>query len=311
MRVLRNLGCAISTGLILAAGPSLAAGGSLSEVCDEFDGIFAKRVIDRLCMRHPSACDRAKASLEEFCGRSRAILATRSADSGVLDLLRQDYDVAAAEEFSPPGFLEHVVIGPSDLDRPEFLALARDALAVGRTVAITEANQKEADRFHRLLGGIGDQANCEEDSDSGIALYGLQQATTRIPPQLSSYCLASLGDMAHDDETRLWLRQRFGSTPPVRSSDAEVGGADVNLAQLASTLHCSHRMTLSGTTFQIDSWVSAIRSFDNSEDLQYVTQTYQFNPAATPQTYSASVCLGATGLCDPEYAVAFSLSHRP
>jgi len=315
MSAFRNLGVSLSAGLILVAGSSMAAAGSLSKVCGEIDEIFSGRVIDRLCKRHPSKCELVRENLEELCAK-RTILATSSADSDVLDLLEQDFNVTVAEEFSPPGFLAPVVIGPSDLGRPEVLDLVKDAFDVGQTVAITDVNQQEADHFHRLLSDVGDQANCAKGAESTIALYGLQRARTLTPTQLSSYCLASLGDEMHDRETRRWLRQRFDDKPPVPSVD---DGLDqgitslqdddgVNLAQLASTLHCSHQGSGLGSTFQIDTWVSAVRSFDNSQDLQYVQQSVQYNPDAdgeAPTQYFVDNCIGDDLACGPPAEPAF------
>jgi hypothetical protein len=86
MSAFRNLGVSLSAGLILVAGSSMAAAGSLSKVCGEIDEIFSGRVIDRLCKRHPSKCELVRENLEELCAK-RTILATSSADSDVLDLL--------------------------------------------------------------------------------------------------------------------------------------------------------------------------------------------------------------------------------
>jgi hypothetical protein len=179
----------------------------------------------RLNTETRASCDRIEDGFRALCGPREIIYASGAAEGAALDLLREDYEVVPIEDANGDAFPHHVVIGASDLDDPDVIALLRAAHRVGKTIAIVHATKAEARTFHRLVRP-GQEANCAPaEGQREIELYGLQQSVTRIPPQDSSFCLLSL-DHHGAAADRRWLRNRFGPTPPQPPAGGQAGLKD-------------------------------------------------------------------------------------
>lgn len=255
----------------------------------------------RLSRETRASCDRIEEGFRALCGPLEIIFASTSAESAALDLLDQDYEVVPIEDANGDAFPNHVVIGPSDLDDPEAIALLREAHRVGKTVAIANATQDEARSFHRLVRA-GQDVNCAPpNGQREIELYGLQQSVTRTPPQISSFCLLSLDDGGAAADRR-WLRERFGPTPPqpaagevgLEDSSASLSGlatdstaflselverwlggrparaqttSDQFLSDLSTATHCSYKYVPTADEtgeFEMDLYIYSMRVFTDS-----------------------------------------------
>jgi hypothetical protein len=244
----------------------------------------------RLSLETRAACDRFEQGFRDLCGALETIVATESADSATLDLLRQDYEVIPIEGVVFPN---HVVIGPSDLDDPGAIALLRKAYRAGRTVAITDATAGDARRFHRLIRA-GQEADCAPAAASRmVALYGLQQSLS--PPQNASYCLRNLDDRGPAADRR-WLRERFASQLPSRVSPVPLlSGSTQALVNLAASTSCYFKQTtgVGNISWTVDVW--AMRNFS---DTGFCTATdcigadyylVNFNPMLTPSVSNVNL----------------------
>ena len=228
----------------------------------------------RLSRETRDSCDRIEAAFMALCGPLGTIGASASAAGGALDLLRQDYRVVPIEKTAAGVFPRHLVIGPADLDDPQLIALLKRSYRYGKTVAIADATEHEARRFHSLLRP-GEGANCQPaKGQADIPLYGLQRSRYRMPPQNSSYCLINL-DPQDPGADRRWLRERFAlkvRAPAVgkvtATSSALTAASDENPTQfltgLATATHCSSKMSNGSGAIEADAYVYAMRSFTDT-----------------------------------------------
>jgi len=224
---MRNL-IAASAALL---GASMLAGTAMADgeagICKRLE-----RIQDR-CERHRGggSCDRIDEAVDQLCARD-TIVASGSADSAALDLLRQDYEIVALEDAVFP--YDHVVVGPADLDDPEVADLLREAHQAGKTVAITDATEDQVQSFHRLIFA-GQAADCVSPDHPlplrTIGLYGLQQSAN--PPRTGSYCLDSI-DHRDPASDRRWLRERFGAQVPGQLTPVPLFDAGASRADLAT-----------------------------------------------------------------------------
>ena len=191
----------------------------------------------RLSTGTQASCDRTEEAYRVLCGALETIVATESADSGALDLLRQDYEIVPIEDAVVPYL--HLVIGPDDLADPDVADLVRQTYRAGKTVAMTFATADEVRRFHRLVYP-GQAADCvsAEESSGLMELYGLQESLN--PPRTASYCLRSLNKRDPASDQR-WLRERFATTVPDPSTTTPVGDASsIFLTAIASSQSCQY-----------------------------------------------------------------------
>ncbi len=289
---------------------SLLAGAAYGDD-DIIKGGFCKGFeakIDRLCKIDASACDRLTAGLKAACGGIGTIYASPAAESLALDLLRKDYDVVTVDENFPARVLAApVVIAAADLDDPTFTSFLNFARNTGRTVAIIDATQDEADRFARFFGA-SDGANCLPASGSStIELYGLQELIARKPPLSSSYCLVGLTglDQLGERSARHWLRERFAlSAPEPTPPEANSGGSDSDnrIVDLATAVACSfmngNDPAGQGRILTQDAYVTGARSFVNSTDIYYVQNELQYTQGTStdPNYGYQATRFGATGV---------------
>jgi hypothetical protein len=291
---MRTLTAASAIALI---GSSMLAGTAAGDP-DRMRGVcrFLEKRVDqceggaRPSLETRAACDRFERGFRDLCGALDTIVASESAESAALDLLRQDYEVVPIEDVV---FANHVVIGPSDLDDPHAIALLREAYRAGGTVAITDATADDARRFHRLIRA-GQEADCAPDATSRlVALYGLQQSLG--PNQKASYCLRNF-DERNPASDRRWLRERFASPPPssvgtVRLTD----GSSQELTNLASAKSCVFKQTAEGVG--TISWIVSVWAMRNFTDTTFCSATdcqgtdyylVNFNPSLTPSVSNVS-----------------------
>ena len=199
------------------------------------------------------------------------------AAGGVLNLLHKDYVIVPIEQTAGSVLPSHLVIGAADLDNPQIIALLKLSYHVGKTVAIVGATPDQADRFHRLLRP-GEASNCRTPTGQPVStLYGLQRSRYRFPPQNSTYCLVNL-DLQRPVEDRLWLRERFGATPPQQAAGTvtftgkftltpkAVSSDDQpqTLTSLASATHCSSKASNSYGAIESDYYVYSMRDFTDT-----------------------------------------------
>lgn len=266
--------------IALAMGSSMlaetAAGNSLPRVCKFLEQRVDQCASDaRLSLETRAACDRFEQGFRDLCGALETIVATDSADSSALDLLRQDYEIVPIEDAVFP--YNHVVIGPADLDDSDVADLLRRAYRAGKTVAITDATEAEVRSFHRLIYA-GQAADCvSPDRRSGtIELYGLQQSGN--PPRTGSYCLRNLDDRDPAADRR-WLRERFGlQVPGQLTAQALTDDSNEQLTSIATGTSCWYKDTGSAgnVSWQVQVW--AMRNFAVAQDYYLVN----FNPTLTP-----------------------------
>jgi len=221
---MRNLTVAIAAALStsMLAGTAIADGDA--GICKRLE-----RIQDR-CDRHRGgSCDRIDEAVDQLCVMD-TIVASRSADSAALDLLRQDYEIVALEDAVFP--YDHVVVGPADLDDPEVVDLLREAHGAGKTVAITDVTEDQVQSFHGAVYA-GQAADCvsPDHPSRTIELYGLQQSAN--PPRTGSYCLRGL-DHRDPASDRRWLRERFGAQVPGQLTPVPLFDASASRADLAT-----------------------------------------------------------------------------
>jgi hypothetical protein len=262
--------------------------------------------LERLCDIDEASCDRLTTGFKAACGAVGTIYASPAAEGPALDLLRENYDVVTVDENFPARVLAApVVIAATDLDDPAFTSLLNFAHDAGKTVAILDATQDEADRFARFFGASG--ANCLPASGaSRIELYGLQESRARKPPLSSSYCLVGLTSLDRSGEQAAlhWLRQRFAASAPAPTPpDPTAGVTDSNsIVDLATAVHCSfmndNDPAGQGRILTQDAYVTGARSFLNSEDIYYVQNELQYTQgSSTNPDYGYQVTrFGATGV---------------
>ena len=259
------------------------------------------------CDKQGISYEWGQAGHEALCGGVDVVYASPSADSAALDLLRADYTVIIVEDdVHLPLVAGHVVVNETDLHDPTFIALLRLGRKAGKTIAIVDAKQRDADRFASLFGeGAG--ANCEPTFGSRwIDLYGLQQSIARVPALESSYCLVGLDRLDYEGEltTRRWLRERFALTPPgpTMSESTSIADDDTNITDLANAIHCSFRDANdpAGQNRVVgqDVYVTGVRSFLNSQDIYYVQNELTYEQGSSTETsYGYNVTrFGATGV---------------
>ncbi len=208
-----------------------------------------------------------------------------------------------------------MVVAAPDLDDPAFTSLLNFAHDAGRTVAIVDATQDEADRFARFFGDSG--ANCAPASGaSTIELYGLQESRARKPPLSSSYCLVGLTSLDRSGERSAlhWLRQRFAASAPAPTPpepSAGVAGSN-NIVDLATAVHCSFMNNNDpagqGRIMTEDAYVTGARSFLNSEDIYYVQDELQYTQGrSTDPDYGFQV----TRLAPPASSISGAGCRNP
>jgi IPT/TIG domain len=275
------------TGPALGGDDSASPGVTLCEGVADHLGRFCTG--HHLSPRTQASCDQIQRSFDALCDEFDIVYASASAAGAAVDLLDEDYDVVPIEGAVPRFALSHVVIGPSDLDDPDVIALLRVAYDNGRTVAIANASQRDADDFHRLIRGGAGGASCTAGDSSMIKLYGLQKAISRRPEQNSSYCLASL-DLDQEAAVRRWLRDRFTLTPPAPPTPDATSLGATNINDLVTQTHCSQLFTGAGNAAQIDVFVASLRDFDNQEDYYSVENPmqYTFNSGGSESFFYAS-----------------------
>jgi hypothetical protein len=187
---------------------------------------------NRLSLETGASCDRIEQGFRDLCGPLETVVATESADSAALDLLRQDFEIVSIEGAVFP--YHHVVVGPADLDDPELADLLREAHRAGKTVAITDATEDEVRSFHRLIFA-GQAADCVSPDRPlplrTIELYGLQQSAN--PSRTGSYCLRGF-DHRDPASDRRWLRERFGAQVPGQVTPVPPLNASTSRADLAT-----------------------------------------------------------------------------
>jgi hypothetical protein len=300
MRRLTVLTAALVSSSMLAGAAAATDTDSFSGVCQAVeDRLDLCASGARLSVETRASCDRVEQGSRALCGPLETIVASASADSAALDLLREDYEVVPIEDAETSVFPSHVVIGPFDLDDPDVIAALREAHRADKTVAIANATKDEARSFHRLLRA-GQEANCAPlERASEIEIYGLQQSEARTPPQNSSFCLLSLDDRAAVRDRR-WLRDRFASAPP-QPPEGEVALTDSTafLSDLADATHCSFKFTDNTLgSVEWDLYTYAMRNFtdtgcgscaDPGADYYLVQDAVTFTPAETSVTYNVSI----------------------
>jgi hypothetical protein len=248
------------------------------------------------------------------------IYATSSADGEILALLRKRREVVMiGDGLSPPYVLGPVVVSAADLDDPGIVPLLKDAYKAGRTVAIVDATEDEADRLQRLVGA-GLKANCEPATgERKIGLYGLQESVARRPRLSSSYCLIgvkNLSDSHTRHAVRRWLQARFAHTAPEPGAGEPADDSN-SILDLANATHCSQISTADpagkGRQMQVDLYVTGARSFavNNDpekipEDIYYVENKlqYQQGQSSNPNYAFAVSRVGATDLQQFEQGVS-------
>lgn len=276
---MRRLIAAIATAMSASMLAETAAGDSdrLPGVCRSLEQRVDRcESGGRLSLESRAACDRIEQGFRDLCGQLGTIVATDSAESSALNLLRQDYEIVPIEDAVFP--YDHVVIGPADLDDPDVADLLRAAYRAGKTVAITDASEDEVRRFHGLVFA-GQAADCvSADHRSGpIELYGLQRSDN--PPRRGSYCLRNLDDRDPVGDRR-WLRERFGAQVPGQlTAQALTDDSNAQLTSLTTGTSCQHKDT--DNSVGRVSWIVQVwpmRNFATLTDYYLVN----FNPTLTP-----------------------------
>lgn len=275
MRGLTLLLAALLTSSMFAA---TAAGNS-----DRSPGVcrFLEQRVDqcdsgkRLSLETRASCDRFEQGFRDLCGALGTIVATESADSAALDLLRQDYEIVPIEDAVFP--YDHVVIGPADLGDPDVADLLRKAYRAGKTVAITDATEDQVRSFHRLIFA-GQAADCMSPDHTSwtIELYGLQQSAN--PPRTGSYCLRNLEDRDPPADRR-WLRERFAAKVPAQLTPQPLtDDSNAQLTSIATGKSCWYKETgnVGNVSWQVQVW--SMRNFATAQDYYLVN----FNPTLTP-----------------------------
>ena len=312
---MRHLTVTIAVALMsspMLAGTAAGNSDPLPGVCRFLEGRVDQCASGvRLSLETRASCDRIEQGLRDLCGLLETVLASDSADSAALDLLRQDYEIVPIEDAVFPH--NHVVVGPADLDDPEVADLLRAAHRAGKTVAITDATEDQVQSFHRLVRGA-EEADCATPADPSrtIELYGLQQSAN--PSRAGSYCLRGL-DHRNPASDRRWLRERFGAQVPGqvtpvpllnasasraglatdptvvlsqlvrewlggRPAQAQTNGSSEQLTNLATGKTCSYKNTddsVGSSSWDVQVW--GMRSFSSPATDYYLVN---FNPTLTP-----------------------------
>jgi hypothetical protein len=157
---MRNLTVTIAAllGCSMLGGTAVADPASESGLCRKLERHLERcDGGNRLSLETEASCDRIEQGFRDLCGLLETIVATESADSAALDLLRQDFEIVPIEDAVFP--YDHVVVGPADLGDPEIADLLRGAHRAGKTVAITDATEDQVRSFHRLIFA-GQAADC-------------------------------------------------------------------------------------------------------------------------------------------------------
>ena len=231
---MRHLTVVIATALVscsMLGGTAAADSPSESGLCRKLERHVERCDSGkRLSLETRASCDRIAQGFRDLCGRLATVLASDSADSAALDLLREDYEIVSIEDAVFPH--DHVVVGPADLDDPEVADLLRQAHRAGKTVAITDATEDQVRSFHRLVRA-GEAADCATPADPSrtIELYGLQQSANLS--RTGSYCLRGL-DHRNPASDRRWLRERFGAQVPGQVTPVPLLDASASRADLAT-----------------------------------------------------------------------------
>lgn len=265
-----------------------------------------ERKVERLCRIDAASCDRIESGYQAICAGVGTIYASPAAESVALDLLREDYEIVTVDEDFPARFLAApVVVSGADLDDPTFTALLNFARDAGKTVAIVDATQEQADRFAGFFGAR-DGANCSPTIGfATIELYGLQESIVRKPSLSSSYCLVGLSalDPVGEGTVRRWLRERFAPSAP-QPTAPEPSDSDNMIVDLATAIHCSsldsNDPAGQGRILTQDVYVTGARSFINSEDVYYVQNELQYTQGSSSNPNYDYVVprFGATGVLD-------------
>jgi hypothetical protein len=280
------------------------------KICNGQDAQFKK-----YCKQNSLFCERLDNLKMFVCGGAGAIYVSASAGGRLIDLLGDDFDlIPIGGSTSSPFFLRPMVVAAADLDNPDIAKLLRLSYDAGWTVAIASATIQDADRFTRFFNA-GDAASCTADNSvSNIVMYGIQKSLDRRPPLNSSYCLKGLGapDKKGDKLVRLWLIERFGTSPPEPLAGNVSDSSSVNLADLSSQTHCSYLDTDDPDNLdrqmQLDSYVLSVRSFDNQQDLYLVNNQVQYQQGTSKNpVYNFEIQrFGASGVQNIDAEVDFT-----
>jgi hypothetical protein len=281
-------------GVWMHAGVGAPQAASKAGFCEKLDARLG-----RLCQRpnlsepNQALCARFRAGAPSLCDEAGGLFVSAAATDGVVALLDKDFEIMDVEDALAEPFFAPVVIGPADLDDPALMTYLREAYLAGETVAVTGANQEEADRFAMWIGGSR-FADCRPSVNAPeITFFGLHRSLDRRPVLLSSYCFPDPIEAAPDLAEAQFLKYFAPEFPEETPTGAMDASRDIDLDDLADVKHCNAVWTnfpgFVGVQMSANVFVRSVRSFTNQTDFYRadLVLNYTADKFNSPQNFNA------------------------
>jgi hypothetical protein len=234
-----------------------------------------------------AATDGAQEPGRAEAGSAAVVYATPNADGRVVDLLRERFRIVRLGGASAHRALstqaQGVVAASEDLSQPLVAAFVRDAYDRGLTVGVLDAGPVEAEALRQAVGreaaasldGPVQLLAIREDRSTNRILHRTHQLEVRAGAGGSSD--PDAGSTSADRREGDYLERVFQNEAVAGWSDHDGGvgdDPDNELTELASSIVVTSLKSDSyGDTVSMTNEIWSMRSFDQSKDFYFVSQT--------------------------------------